>query len=61
MKIKLGYSMGYAGTDSEWTEEIPQDVIECGKEAIEAYLDGVCDSLYTEACDKISIWAEIEE
>lgn len=61
MKIKLGYSMGYAGTDTEWEEEIPDDVVEEGQEAIEAYLDSVRDSLYEEACEKISIWAEIEE
>jgi hypothetical protein len=59
MKIKLGYSMGYAGTDNKWTEEIPQNVIEEGDEAIEAYLEDVRDSLYAEACEKISVWAEI--
>lgn len=61
MKIKLGYSMGYAGTDTEWTEEIPEDVVAEGDDAIEAYLDDVRDSLFNEACEKISIWAEIEE
>jgi hypothetical protein len=61
MKIKLGYSMGYAGTDSEWTEEIPDDVVEEGEEAIEAYRDGLVDSVYNEACEKISVWAEIIE
>ena len=61
MKIKMGYSMGYAGTDSEWTEEVPDDIVEEGEEAIETYLDSVRDSLYETACEKISIWAEIEE
>lgn len=61
MQIKLGYSMGYAGTDSEWTEEIPQDVIEGGEEAIEAYLEEMREQLYGEACEKISVWAKIEE
>lgn len=61
MKIKLGYSMGYAGTDSEWTEEVPKDVVAEGQKAVEAYLDNIRDSLYEEACEKISIWAEIEE
>ena len=61
MKIKLGYSMGYAGTDTEWTEEIPEDVVAEGDDAIEAYLDDVRNSLFNEACEKISIWAEIEE
>ena len=61
MKIKLGYSMGYAGTDSLWTEEVPDDVIEKGQEAVEAYLEGVRQRLYEEACEKISVWAEIEE
>ncbi len=61
MKIKLGYSMGYAGTDTEWAEEVPEDVVAEGQEAIEAYLDGVRDSLYEDACQKISIWAKIDE
>ena len=61
MKIKLGYSMGYAGTDTEWTEEIPDDVVAEGEEAIDAYLDSVRDDLWQEACEKISIWAEIKE
>jgi hypothetical protein len=61
MKIKLGYSMGYAGTESSWTEEIPEDIVEDGQVAIDAYLESVRDSLYEEACEKISIWAEIVE
>ncbi len=61
MRIKLGYSMGYAGTDTEWTEDIPEDVVEEGSEAIETYLESVRDNLYSEACEKISVWAEIEE
>jgi hypothetical protein len=61
MKIKLGYSMGYAGTKSEWTEEVPEDVIAEGKSAIEDYLDAAQDSIYAEACDKISVWVEIVE
>ena len=61
MKIKVGYSMGYAGTDSEWTEEVPDDVVAEGSEAIEAYLEETRDYLYEQACDKISVWAEIVE
>lgn len=61
MKIKVGYSMGYAGTDSEWTEEVPDDVVAEGSEAVEAYLEETRDYLYEQACDKISVWAEIEE
>lgn len=61
MKIKVGYSMGYAGTDSEWTEEVPDDVVAEGSEAVEAYLEETRDYLYEQACDKISVWAEIVE
>lgn len=61
MRIKLGYSMGYAGTDTEWEEDIPQDVVEAGKGAIEEYLEETRQHLYSEACEKISVWAEIEE
>jgi len=61
MKIKLGYSMGYAGTDEEWIETIPEDVVAEGKEAIEEYLDGLQDGAYEAACEKISVWAKIEE
>jgi hypothetical protein len=61
MKIKLGYSMGYAGTESEWTEDIPEDVIEEGQEAIAWYVERAQDEAYLQACEKISVWAEIVE
>jgi len=61
MKIKVGYSMGYAGTDSEWTEEVPDDVVAEGSEAVEAYLEETRNYLYQQACEKISVWAEIVE
>jgi len=61
MKIKVGYSMGYAGTDSKWTEEVPDDVVAEGSEAIEAYLEETRDYLFQQACEKISVWAEIVE
>ena len=61
MKIKLGYSMGFAGTEIEWEDEIPEDVVAKGDEAIDEYLDRVRDNIWEEACEKISIWAEIEE
>ena len=61
MKIKVGYSMGYAGTDSEWAEEVPDDVVAEGSEAIEAYLEETRDYLFQQACEKISVWAEIVE
>ena len=61
MKIKLGYSMGYAGTDNEWIEEVPKEVVEVGEDAIQEYLEDVQNSLYAEACERISVWAEIVE
>ena len=61
MKIKLGYSMGFAGTESSWTEEVPDDVVEDGQEAIDAYLEDVQQQLWQDACEKISVWAEIVE
>jgi hypothetical protein len=61
MKVKLGYNMGYAGTNREWTEEVPDDVVEGGEEAIEEYLNRIRDDLFQDACEKISVWAELEE
>ena len=61
MKIKVGYSMGYSGTDSEWTEEVPDDIVAEGQESIEEYLEETRDYLFQQACEKISVWAEIEE
>jgi hypothetical protein len=61
MKIKCGYSMGFAGTDSEWTETVPEDVVAEGQEAIDAYLEEVQGGLWQEACEKISVWATIVE
>ena len=61
MRVKLGYSMGFAGTESEWMEDVPDDVVEDGQEAIDAYLDDVQQQLWQEACERISVWAEIVE
>jgi hypothetical protein len=57
----MGYSMGYAGTDTEWIEEIPEEVVAEGGGAIDLYIEGVNNSLYDEACEKISVWTEIIE
>jgi hypothetical protein len=61
MKIKIGYSMGYAGTDTEWTEDIPEDVVTEGQEAIDAYIEETHQHTWNEACEKISVWAEVVE
>jgi hypothetical protein len=61
MKIKIGYSMGFAGTDTRWEEEVPDDVVAEGQEAIDAYLETVQEHAWQEACEKISVWAEIVE
>lgn len=61
MKIKCGFSMGYAGTDTEWEEEIPEDVVAEGPEAIEAYIEDARQYNFEQACEKISVWAEIVE
>lgn len=53
--------MGFAGTDSSWTEEVPDDVVEEGQEAIDVYLEDVQQQLWQQACEKISVWAEIVE
>jgi len=61
MKIRLGYNMGYAGTDSEWTENIPADIVEAGEEAINDYIAETEQNVYEEACQKISVWVTIEQ
>lgn len=61
MKIKCGYSMGYAGTDSEWTADIPEEIIANGQEAIAAYVEEVQQEIWENACEKVSAWAHIME
>jgi hypothetical protein len=61
MRIKLGYSMGYAGTDSEWQEDIPEDVVAEGQNAIDAYIEQLQGEIWQEASEKISAWVEIIE
>ena len=53
--------MGYAGTDTEWVEEIPEEVVAEGQEAIDYYVEETHQHLYNEACEKISVWVEIVE
>lgn len=61
MKVKLGYSMGYAGTDTEWLEEIPEEIVKGGKEAIATYLEEMQEQLWHQAIERISCWVNIEE
>jgi hypothetical protein len=61
MKITLGYSMGYAGTDTEWEDELPEDIDPNNKQAVEAYLEELQQALWQEACEHISVWAEIAQ
>jgi hypothetical protein len=61
MRIKLGYSMGYVGTDSEWQEDIPEDVVAEGQNAIDAYIEQLQGEIWQEASEKISAWVEIIE
>lgn len=61
MKIKIGYSMGYAGTDTEWTEDIPEDVVAGGQESIDAYVEETHQHTFNEAYEKISVWANVVE
>jgi hypothetical protein len=53
--------MGYAGTDTEWAEDIPEDVVAEGQKAIEAFIEEMQQYVWQEACERISVWAEIEE
>jgi hypothetical protein len=62
MKITVGYSMGFAGTDTEWIEEIPQEVVVKGPEAIQEYLTDLQNQIWEQACENISVWVgEIEQ
>jgi len=61
MKIKLGYSMGYAGTDTEWEESLPEDIDPNDKQAVEAYLEDLQNVVWDTACQNISVWAEVVE
>ena len=61
MKITMGYSMGYSGTSTEWEEEIPDDVVEGGEEAIQVFIEETHDYLFQQACEKISVWANVKE
>jgi len=61
MKIKVYESYGFAGTDSTWTEEIPEEVIAKGDSAIEEYLEEMRIGLWDAMCERLSLTVEIEE
>jgi len=61
MKIKCGYSMGYAGTDTEWEETVPDSIVKLGQDAIDEYIEQLRTDIWQEACEKISVWADIEQ
>jgi hypothetical protein len=53
--------MGYAGTNTEWEEDIPEDIVEGGQESIDAYIEETHQHTWQEACEKISVWAKVVE
>jgi len=53
--------MGFAGTESEREEDIPQDIIDNGEEAIAEYIEDTHQHIFDEAKEKISIWVNITE
>lgn len=61
MKIKLGYSMGYAGTETEWEEYLPEDIDPNNKEEVEAYLEDLQHVVWDTACQNISTWVKVVE
>ena len=61
MRIQCGYSMGFAGTESEREEDIPQDIVDNGEEAIAEYIEDTHQHIFDEAKEKISIWVNITE
>ena len=61
MKIRVYESYGFAGTDSTWTEEIPEEVIAAGGSAVEQYLEEMQIGLWDAMCERLSLIVEIEE
>lgn len=61
MKIRITGSFGYAGTDFNYTEDIPKDVVEGGKNAIDDYIEDEYLYKREEMCERLSLSIEIAE
>jgi hypothetical protein len=61
MRLKCGYSIGFAGTESEWEEDVPDEVVAAGQDAIDEYVEETHQGIFEDACEKISSWVTIIE
>lgn len=58
MKIKIRTSMGLAGSDESWTEDIPENVVEQGEDAISTYIEELEQDVWQRLCDQVSVTTE---
>jgi hypothetical protein len=61
MKIKIHQDYGFAGTDSSWEEEIPEDVVAEGQEEIDSYIRGLTDEIFENMMEKLNLSIEVQE
>lgn len=61
MKLRLSESYGFAGTDSTWEEDIPEEIVAKGQQAIEAYLDEYFEGHWDNMLNRLSLSIEVIE
>jgi len=62
IKITINYNIKFTNTNTEWIEEVPQEVVTKGPEAVQEYLTDLQNQIWEQACENISVWVdEIEQ
>lgn len=61
MRVKIYQSYGFAGTDTEYFENIPQEIIEQGEEAIAEYVETLTQDLWGSMTERLEVSVTVVE
>jgi hypothetical protein len=61
MKVMVYTSYGFSGTDDNYEEEIPEDIVEKGDSAIQEYLADLEEGIWQNMLDRLSLSIELIE
>lgn len=61
MKVLITEDYGFAGTDTSYEEEIPENIVEAGEEAISGYIAELEQSIWENMLSQLVCTVELVE
>lgn len=61
MRVRISQSFGYAGTESYWEEEVPEDIAELSPEsdAFQQWYQEQYDGIWGDMCERLELSLEV--